>query len=89
MSGALKSLPRHLVTETLFVTRPADRVSASLPVLSNVVVLADVVTIEGDIVPSGTLGTIVAVWNDGDAYDVEFHDALGPASIVRRLLDPA
>ena len=89
MSAALKSLPRHLVTETLFVTRPADRENAPIPVLSNVVVLADVATLEGDRVPAGTLGTIVAAWSDGDAYDVEFRDAFGPALIPRKLLDPA
>lgn len=40
----------------------------------------DAVTDEGDPVPAGTRGTVVAVWGDGAAYEVEVEAGLVTAT---------
>lgn len=41
----------------------------------------EVETEDGEKVPSGTCGTIVGVWGQGEAYEVEFTDPIGVATI--------
>lgn len=44
----------------------------TLPDLARVRVLRDVEADEGASVPRGSIGTVVAIWSAGAAYDVEF-----------------
>lgn len=69
--------------------RPSEIGSQPLAELARVVILAPVQTMEGDEVGAGTEGTVVAVWQDGAAYDVEFADALGPATIAAEFVRAA
>lgn len=62
--------------------------SHPLPELSRVVITSPARTIEGDQVASGTEGTIVFVWEDGEAYEIEFAQALGPATVEAKDLVP-
>lgn len=41
----------------------------------------EVETEDGEKVSSGTCGTIVGVWGQGEAYEVEFIDPIGVATI--------
>lgn len=66
---------------TYYVRRRRETGTTPLPELARVVVSVDLTTLEGDKVPAGTEGTIVAVWGDGTSYDVEFAEALGPATV--------
>lgn len=50
---------------------------AALRDLDDVVVLAAVVTDDGDTIPAGTEGTIVGVWKGGEAFVVEFSEPVG------------
>lgn len=49
----------------------ADRTSAFRE-LDRVTTLADAVGEDGETIPAGSTGTVVAVWGDGAAFDVEF-----------------
>jgi hypothetical protein len=42
-----------------------------------------VLTDDGDTVAAGTDGTVVAVWNGGEAYDVEFPEPMGALATVK------
>lgn len=44
--------------------------------LEGVCLLRPVVTDDGDSVPEGTEGTIVGIWGEGAAYEVEFEAGL-------------
>ncbi|NNM75061.1 hypothetical protein HJG44_22120 [Enterovirga sp. DB1703] len=57
-----------------------------MPELTRVLVTRAARTMEGDDVIAGTEGTIVGIWNNGEAYDVEFSEALGPAVIEAKFL---
>ncbi|MCJ2120410.1 DUF4926 domain-containing protein [Methylobacterium sp. J-001] len=50
--------------------------------LDDVVVLAPVVTDDGDPIPAGTEGTIVGVWKGGEAFFVEFPEPAGALATV-------
>ncbi|MCJ2102230.1 DUF4926 domain-containing protein [Methylobacterium sp. E-046] len=56
---------------------------AALRDLDDVVVLASVVTDDGETIPAGTEGTIVGVWKDGEAFFVEFAEPEGALATVR------
>ncbi|UHC14705.1 DUF4926 domain-containing protein [Methylobacterium currus] len=56
---------------------------ALLRELDDVRVLIDVLTDDGDTVATGTDGTVVAVWNGGEAYDVEFPEPMGALATVK------
>ncbi|MGE7416352.1 DUF4926 domain-containing protein [Methylobacterium tarhaniae] len=51
---------------------------ALLRELDDVCITTDVTTDDGDTIAAGTEGTVVAVWNGGEAYDVEFPEPMGP-----------
>ena len=59
-----------------------DDPGAGLRDLDDVVVLAPVVTNDGDTIPAGTEGTIVGIWKDGEAFIVEFPEPAGALSTV-------
>lgn len=44
--------------------------------------LADAVTLDGDTITAGTIGTVVGVWGCGEAYEVEFADPMGALCTV-------
>ncbi|MFY9294785.1 MAG: DUF4926 domain-containing protein [Methylorubrum rhodinum] len=60
----------------------ADRPEAALRELDDVRVLVAVTTMDGDTVPAGTEGTVVAVWDGGEAYEVEFPEPMGALATV-------
>ncbi len=60
---------------------PAQRAFADL---DRVCVLGPVTTDEGEEVSAGTRGTVVAIYADGAAYEVEFEAGL--ATVVRTKL---
>ena len=63
---------------------PAQRAFADLDL---VCVLGPVMTDEGEEVPAGTRGTVVAIYADGAAYEIEFEAGL--ATVDRMKLQPA
>ncbi|TGD96134.1 DUF4926 domain-containing protein [Methylobacterium nonmethylotrophicum] len=67
------------VSYTLRKTEPG----ALLRELDDVRVLTDVTSDDGDTITAGTEGTVVAVWNGGEAYDIEFPEPLGALATVR------
>ncbi|GJD43525.1 hypothetical protein AFCDBAGC_1377 [Methylobacterium cerastii] len=67
--------------DTIHLMRRTDP-SAPLRDLDDVRVLASVVTLDGDTIPAGTEGTVVAVWGAGEASEVEFSEPLGPLATV-------
>ncbi|KQT60183.1 hypothetical protein ASG52_18895 [Methylobacterium sp. Leaf456] len=60
----------------------ADRPEAALRELDDVRVLIAVTTMDGDAIAAGTEGTVVAVWGDGVAYEVEFPEPMGALATV-------
>ncbi|TXM71605.1 DUF4926 domain-containing protein [Methylobacterium sp. WL12] len=56
--------------------------SAPLQDLDDVRVLASVVTLDGDTIPAGTEGAVVAVWGAGETYEVEFSEPPGALATV-------
>lgn len=74
--------------EVLYLLRK-DEPEAELRELDDVIVLADVVCDDGISIPPGTEGTVVAVWDKGGAFEIEFEEPEGalatvPASNLRR-----
>ncbi|WP_245238996.1 hypothetical protein [Methylobacterium platani] len=51
--------------------------------LDDVRILAAVTTDDGQTMPAGTEGTVVAVWHGGEAYDVEFPEPMGALATVK------
>lgn len=74
--------------EVLYLLRK-DEPGAGLRELDDVLLLADARTDDGATIRAGTEGTVVAVWHDGPAYEVEFAEpegalaTVGPAEIRR------
>lgn len=60
-----------------------DRPGAALRELDDVRVTVAVTTWDGDSIPAGTEGTVVAVWRDGLAYEVEFPEPMSALATVR------
>ena len=60
-----------------------DAPGAALRELDIVRVLTDVQTMDGDTIAADTEGTIVAVWNGGAAYEVEFPEPMGALATVK------
>jgi hypothetical protein len=58
--------------ETMHTLRRAPAASLLFPELSVVEVVRDVETDDGQRVPAGSQGTVVAVYGGGKAYEVEF-----------------
>lgn len=61
-----------------------DEPGVELQELDDVVLLADAPTDDGDMIRAGTEGTVVAVWQDGSTYDVEFAEPEGALATVAR-----
>jgi hypothetical protein len=58
--------------------------------LSVVEVVRAVDTSEGDLIPAGSHGTVVAVWDSGAAYEVEFAEpVVGLATVLPSFLKAA
>lgn len=65
----------------------ADSTHALFPELSVVETLCAVETDEGVTVPVGSRGTVVAIWGDGQAYEVEFtRPVVGVATMLANML---
>lgn len=60
-----------------------DEPEAGLQELDDVVLLIDVLADDGSRIESGTEGTVVAIWHDGSAYEVEFAVPEGALATVR------
>ncbi len=67
--------------EVSYTLRKAEP-GALLRELDDVRVMADVTTDDGNTVSAGTEGTVVAVWDAGEAYDVEFPEPMGALATV-------
>lgn len=67
------------------VPRPREHEAPLLQLaeLDRVSLSADVRSDEGHTVPAGSTGTVVAVWNGGEAYDVEFTEPIDALVTVR------
>lgn len=68
--------------EVSYTLRRAEP-GALLRELDDVRVTIDVTTDDGDTIAASTEGTVVAVWNGGEAYDVEFSEPMGALAMVR------
>ncbi|KQP93813.1 hypothetical protein ASF60_14275 [Methylobacterium sp. Leaf113] len=60
-----------------------DEPGVDLRELDDVVLLADARTDDGTLIQAGTEGTVVAIWQDGAAYEVEFTEPEGALATVR------
>lgn len=60
-----------------------DTPGAKFRELDDVRVLIDVTTMDGDTIAAGSEGTVVAVWNSGAAYEVEFPEPMGALATVK------
>ena len=69
--------------DTLDQSRAPVAQPQALAELSVVTLLREVVTDDGVTVPAGTEGTIVGVWGDGEAYEVEFDEPVVGNATVR------
>jgi hypothetical protein len=69
--------------DTLYQSRAPIAQPQGLAELSVVTLLREVVTDVGVTVPAGTEGTIVGVWADGKAYEVEFDEPVVGNATVR------
>jgi hypothetical protein len=78
MSAGLKEPAND---DKLYV-RTAPPPAGTLPELAVVRLGSPARTAEGDVIPAGALGAIVAVWSGGAAYDVEFAEPLGALATV-------
>lgn len=56
--------------------------AAVLRELDEVRVLVDVITLDGATIRAGAEGTVVAVWNGGEAYEIEFPEPMGALATV-------
>lgn len=85
MSSALNVPPMADRDEVVYV-RLAKQ---TLPELACVILLADATTLEGELVPVGSEGTVVGSWSNGAAYEVEFLVPVGVATVRAEDLRPA
>ncbi|MCJ2050986.1 DUF4926 domain-containing protein [Methylobacterium sp. J-070] len=69
--------------DTLYQSRAPVTPPQALAELGVVVLLRDVVTDDGVPIPAGTEGTIVGIWADGEAYEVEFDEPVAGNATVR------
>ena len=69
--------------DTLYQSRAPLTQPQGFAELSVVALLSDVVTDDGVTVPAGTEATIVGVWGDGKAYEVEFDEPVVGNATVR------
>ena len=70
--------------DTLFQSRPpVTQPQAPLAELSVVALLREVVTDDGLTVPAGAEGTVVGIWGDGEAYEIEFDEPVAGNATVR------
>lgn len=69
--------------DTLYQSRAPVTQPQGLAELSVVVLLHDVVTYDGMTVPAEAEGTIVGIWGDGEAYEVEFDEPVVGNATVR------
>ncbi|BCM87051.1 DUF4926 domain-containing protein [Methylobacterium indicum] len=74
--------PAGMSIEVSYTLRKAEP-GALLRELDDVRVTTDVTTDDGDTIAAGTEGTVVAVWNAGEAYDVEFPEPMGALATVK------
>ncbi|MCJ2059640.1 DUF4926 domain-containing protein [Methylobacterium sp. J-048] len=58
-------------TRPAFTTHSPDR-RFPIDTLDAVTLAADAQTDDGETVPAGTVGTVVAVWGEAEAFDIEF-----------------
>lgn len=70
-----------MTIETLYRQRPPQTDAQTFAELSVVAVVREVRTDEGAVVPSGTEGTVVAVYPGGVSYEVEFLEPAGIATV--------
>jgi hypothetical protein len=65
------------------------RIPGRLAELTRARLLAPVMSDEGVVISAGSVGTIVATWRDGAAYEVEFGGlVVGLATVEAALLGP-
>ncbi|AWN39042.1 DUF4926 domain-containing protein [Methylobacterium radiodurans] len=59
-----------------------ERPEAPFRELDEARLLADAVTLDGDTIAAWTIGTIVGIWRNGEAYEVEFAEPMGALCTV-------
>ncbi len=67
-----------------FYRSSCDEVRSDLRDLDRVAITVAVVSDDGDTIPAGTEGTIVAVWRDGAGFEIEFADPPGALATVEQ-----
>ncbi|WP_267428450.1 DUF4926 domain-containing protein [Methylobacterium sp. GC_Met_2] len=68
--------------DTLFQSRRPVAQPHAFAELCVVALLREVVTDDGTTVPAGAEGTVVGVWGDGEAYEIEFDEpVVGNATV--------
>lgn len=77
MSAALK-----IPATTTYVVK-TDHDAPHIAELARVTLLADSRTLEGETIPGGSAGTVVGIWENGAAYDVEFSEPIAGLVSVR------
>lgn len=76
--------------ETYYLLRREAPAPEPMPELSVVETLREVETDDGETVPAGSRGTVVATYEDGQAYEVEFaRPVVGLATVLASALRPA
>lgn len=77
-----------MTVEALYVLR-RQATRSTFKDLDRVVLTADVTSDDGDTIREGAAGTIVGVWRDGKAYEVEFTAPVaGLATVLPGALRP-
>ena len=67
--------------EAVYLLRK-DEPAFGLRELDDVVLLKDVTTDVGDVIPAGTMGTVVSEWPEHEAFEVEFAEPEGALATV-------
>lgn len=67
--------------EVLYLLRKDDP-GLSIRELDDVVLTAEALTMDGDVIPAGTKGTVVAVMCEGQTFAVEFAEPAGALASV-------
>lgn len=80
MSAALKT-PDH--DGEMFYVRRRAKAPPIHAELSMVMLLTEAPTDAGVTMPAGSTGTVVGIWKDGEAYEVEFREPTGALATVK------
>ncbi|MCJ2042923.1 DUF4926 domain-containing protein [Methylobacterium sp. J-059] len=69
--------------EPFYMLRDSSHRAEALQDLDGVVLTVEAKSLDGDTIPAGSEGTIVGIWREGAAYEVEFAEPEGALCKVR------